>query len=69
MIRLLNFFRPLLLLNVRRPWIVLATALGIGLVSGYFALQLRIDTDIANLLPADNPRVIALNQLRETVGG
>jgi len=67
--RLLNFFRPLLLLNVRRPWIVLTTALSIGLVSGYFALQLRIDTDIANLLPADNPRVIALNHLRETVGG
>ena len=67
--QLLTFLRPVLLLNVRRPWLVVFTAITVGLISGYFALQLRIDTDIANLLPADNPRVIALNELRETVGG
>ncbi len=67
--KLLSILRPLLLLNVRRPFLVLFVAVVVGLLAGYSALQLRIDTDIANLLPADNPRVVALNQLRETVGG
>ncbi len=67
--KLLLFLRPWLLLNVRRPWLVFLAAITVGLFAGSFALQLRIDTDIANLLPPDNPRVIALNELRETVGG
>jgi len=36
---------------------------------GYFAIQLRVDTDIANLLPEDNPNVLALERLSESVGG
>lgn len=67
--RFLLFLKPLVRLNVRHPYAVLAAAIAIGVVSAAFAIRLKIDTDIANLLPDDNPRVIALNQLRETVGG
>lgn len=67
--RLLLLLAPLVRLNVRRPYTVLAVALLLGVVSAHLASSLRIDTDIANLLPKDNPRVVALNQLRETVGG
>ena len=41
----------------------------LAVVAGYFALQLRIDTDLANLLPEANEHVIALEELQETVGG
>jgi predicted RND superfamily exporter protein len=48
---------------------VIFISLIIAVVSGYYAIQLRIDTDIANLLPEDNPNVLALEKLKETVGG
>lgn len=67
--KFLHYLRPLILWNVRHPYRVLGIAFLVGVVAASFALQLKIDTDIANLLPPDNPRVIALNQLRETVGG
>lgn len=67
--RFLLFLKPLVRLNVRHPYAVLAVAVLLGVLSAAFAIRLKIDTDIANLLPDDNPRVIALNELRETVGG
>ncbi|MEX2363976.1 MAG: MMPL family transporter [Balneolaceae bacterium] len=48
---------------------MLAVCLSLAVVGGYFALQLKIDTDIANLLPEDNPNVLALEKLNNTVGG
>lgn len=38
-------------------------------VLGNYAIQLKIDTDLANLLPKSNPHVKALEELQETVGG
>ena len=39
------------------------------MISSYFAVQLKVDTDIANLLPKDHPNVLALENLKNTVGG
>lgn len=66
---ILDLFRPLVTLNYKRPVSVLGVAFALAAISGYFAIQLKIDTDIANLLPPDNPHVLALDKLRETVGG
>jgi predicted RND superfamily exporter protein len=41
----------------------------LAVVLGYFAVQLKIDTNLANLLPKQNPHVKALEDLQETVGG
>lgn len=40
-----------------------------AVVAGFYAFQLRIDTDLANLLPKTNNHVLALERLQETVGG
>jgi uncharacterized protein len=66
---IIDYLRPLVLINYRNPVTVLFVALLLAIVSGYFSLQLKIDTDIANLLPSDNPHVVALEKLRDTVGG
>lgn len=67
--KILQFFRPLISVNYRYPFVVLGTTLLLAVFSSYFALQLSIDTDIANLLPKDNEHVQALEKLQETVGG
>ncbi|MCC5926316.1 MAG: MMPL family transporter [Bacteroidetes bacterium] len=66
---ILNLLRPLVRYNFRYPVTILTVAVILAVISGYFATQLRVDTDIANLLPDDNPHVIALDRLRDTVGG
>lgn len=66
---LLDFLRPLIELNYRRPVSVLVVAVALAVWGGSLAVKLKIDTDIANLLPPDNPHVVALDQLRETIGG
>lgn len=66
---LLNFFNPLLRFNISHPFLVIGASLLVAIVSGFFALQLKVDTDIANLLPKDHPNVLALNSLKEIVGG
>ncbi len=67
--KVLSFFRPLLSFNYNHPFTVIGVALLLASVSGYFAVQLKIDTDIANLLPRSNNHVQALDRLQETVGG
>ncbi len=67
--RILQFFKPLLKFNYSHPYRVILFSLILAIVGGYYALQLRIDTDIANLLPEDNPNVLALEKLSEQVGG
>ncbi|MBM3277356.1 MAG: MMPL family transporter [Candidatus Handelsmanbacteria bacterium] len=47
--------------------ILLALLLSVG--AGYLALQLRIETDFANLLPKDYVSVHELNRIKERVGG
>lgn len=66
---LLRLFKPILNYNYSHPYWVIFISLAFAAVGGYYALQLRVDTDIANLLPEDNPNVLALEKLSETVGG
>lgn len=67
--KILGLFRTLLKLNIKYPFQVITFCLLLAAVSGYYASNLSVDTDIANLLPDDNPNVLALEQLKETVGG
>ncbi len=67
--RFFEALRPFIQWVVRRAVWVLAAAFicsGIGI---YFAQNLRIDQDIANLIPSDYESVKALERLRDTVGG
>lgn len=66
---LLRLFRPLLRFNINHPYLLLLFCTILAVLGGYFAIQLRIDTDIANLLPKDHPNVLALEELKEKVGG
>jgi len=66
---LLDLLRPLIELNYRRPITVLLVALSLAVWGASLAIKLKIDTDIANLLPPDNPHVVALDKLRDTIGG
>ncbi|HEX6982773.1 MAG TPA: MMPL family transporter [Balneolaceae bacterium] len=67
--KILQFFRPLIKLNYRHPYWVIAVALLLSVILGSFAVQLKIDTNLANLLPEKNPHVLALEELQQTVGG
>lgn len=67
--KFLKFLRPLLTLNLKHPFLVVGVAIVLATISGSFAIQLTIDTDIANLLPKDNPNVLALDDLKDKVGG
>ncbi|MFP8488063.1 efflux RND transporter permease subunit [Gracilimonas sp. Q87] len=69
MSKLLELLKPLLNYNYSHPYLVLTVTLLLAVVSGFFAVQLKVDTDIANLLPEDHPNVVALEKLNETVGG
>lgn len=67
--QILRFFKPLLALNISHPFLVISVAGALAIVSAFYAAKLNVDTDIANLLPKDHPNVLALEQLKETVGG
>lgn len=67
--KLLQLFRPLVRFNYNHPFLVLAISVLLAVFGGYYAVQLKIDTDIANLLPKKNEHVLALEELQETVGG
>lgn len=67
--KIIELLKPLIHLNVKRPYLILLIALSTAVVGGYYASDLKIDTDIANLLPPSNPNVQALEKLQETSGG
>lgn len=67
--RILRYLRPLVKLNYKHPFSVLGISILLAVLSGYFALKLKIDTDIADLLPESYPSVQALEKLRDTIGG
>lgn len=67
--KILQLFRPLIKFNYSHPYWVLSITLSLGIVLASFAVQLSIDTDLANLLPEKNPHVQALDKLQNTVGG
>ena len=67
--RIHNLALPLLRAILDAP---LRAMILVGLVAalaGWYATDLRVDTDLANLLPEGHPSVVALNELKETVGG
>ena len=68
MSRFSGALRVFIRLAVRRAWAVALLALALSVAGFWFARQLRIDTDFANLVPRDYPSVQALEALRETVG-
>ncbi|MDA0378626.1 MAG: MMPL family transporter [Bacteroidetes bacterium] len=67
--RVFHSLRPLIRGVVNRAGWVLLLALALSAVSLRQATGLRIDTDLANLIPPEYPSVQALDRLRETVGG
>ena len=67
--KVLQLLRPLVKLNYSHPYLVLAIALITAVFGAYFAIQLKVDTDIANLLPKQNEHVVALEKLQDTIGG
>jgi len=69
MFRIIALLKPLIRFNYSHPYIILAIALLLSVISATFALRLTVDTDIANLLPPSNKYVKALDELKERVGG
>lgn len=67
--KLIRFLQPIVEFNIRHPFWVLVIAFGLAVLGAIYALQLRIDTDIANLLPDSHPNVQALEHLQEIAGG
>ena len=61
---LLPFLRKL----ISYPITTLMVSIGVGLVGLFLALNLRIDTDLAQLIPQSYHSVQAINKLREQVG-
>lgn len=67
--KLLKFFEPLFKKNYSHPYTILSISIILAIFSSYFALHLKIDTNIANLLPSSYHSVQALNRLKDTYGG
>lgn len=67
--KLIQFFRPLVVYNIRHPFWVIFIAVLMAVIAGNYASKLSIDTDIANLLPESNENVQALEKLQEISGG
>jgi predicted RND superfamily exporter protein len=66
---ILRLLRSLVQINIRHPYVVLFVAVGLAVFTAVLALKLKVDTDIANLLPKSYNSVRALDRLQETVGG
>src|SRR5690625_8040423 len=67
--KIIQFLKPVIKFNIRYPaWVVTIATLS-AIVATYFAVQLTIDTDIANLLPENHPNVQALDRLQAHIGG
>ena len=69
MYQLFSSLRPFIRRVVRQAGLVVAAAAVLAIAGGWLASNLRIDSDLANLLPSDYPSVEAMERLRETVGG
>ncbi|HKK45423.1 MAG TPA: MMPL family transporter [Balneolaceae bacterium] len=60
---------PIIRKIIRYPVITIAICLTLAIIGVLLALNLRIDTDLAKLIPRSYPSVQALDKLREQVGG
>lgn len=66
---LLKLLKPLFRFSYKYPYIVIFTAFVAAFFAAQYATKLKVDTDLANLLPKDFHSVQALERLKETVGG
>ncbi len=69
MLKIIQFFKPLIRFNYNYPFWVIGIAIVMAVIGGYYATNLQIDTDLANLLPSSHPNVQALEKLQQTAGG
>lgn len=67
--RLFTYLKPAVRRLVVRPLPVLAAGLLLAVAGFLLASRLRIDNDLARLIPESYPSVQALQELREQVGG
>ena len=67
--RLFDSLRPFIRWVMRRPGLVLTACGLLTAASLRFTLQLGIDAELSNLIPREYPSVIALDRLRQVVGG
>lgn len=67
--RLFHALRPFIRGVVRFAPFVLLIAFGLTFLGVRASMNLSIDTDLANLIPDDYPSAVALQRLRDTVGG
>ncbi len=65
---LFRHLRPLMPLVHHRAGMVLLGAIAVTLMALTLVVRLRIDADLTGLLPPEHPTVLALEQLRSTVG-
>ena len=56
------------LLSLRRPWLLIAIYAAITIASILLATRLKLETDLKDLLPADAPSVVALDEARTRQG-
>lgn len=66
---ILSFLKPLFRFSFTHPYIVLALTFSLAFWAGSYAIKLKVDTDIASLLPESYNSVKAIERLKETVGG
>ena len=66
--RLFEYLAPFIRYTTRHPIRILLISLFTALIGFLMAINLRIETDLAKLIPKDYPSVQALEKLREQVG-
>ncbi|HEX7070262.1 MAG TPA: MMPL family transporter [Rhodothermales bacterium] len=67
--KLFQALRPFIRSVATHAWLVVLVALALSLFAISGVRNLRIDTDLAKLIPSSYPSVQALEKLKETVGG
>lgn len=64
-----NVLGPIIRFLVKYPYLVIITGIIISFLGARLASNLEIETDYSNLIPETYPSIIALDEVRSTVGG
>ncbi len=64
-----TILKPLMMFTIKKPILIISIGILLGVLGFFQSSKLTIDTDISNLLPEQNPTVLAMQELRQTVGG
>lgn len=67
--RVFDALRPAFRVTHTRPALVVTVCIALAVLGGWGAASLQIDGDFSHLLPASDPSVQALNELRSEIGG